>query len=353
MITDRKKTPFSEKELRVIDEKKGMRGATPIFNTPISYRENARSLFWDKKPCWMVTANDMGSLTSDVYNLQLSRINQEGGSTDCFGIKWIFVPEVGGTISEPNNPKFTDANDWKSAIKMPDVDAWDWAADAEAHPVDTRFLVNMTPVNGFGFERLISLMEFVNVAMAVVDEDQEDALIELVNELTEIGIKVMDKVVENWPACDGFTLHDDWGSQKDPFFSEEVARKIFLPGLKRLCDHAHELGRYVQLHSCGHTEARINIFVEAGIDTWQMQILNDWDKLYKEWGDKIVIQIPADELGFDLTTEEGGRECARYIVDHYAEPGKPAMVTAKVAFTNKAFNEELYKYSRLHYLNQK
>lgn len=352
MIVDRKKTPWSDQELKVIDQKKGMRGATPIFNTPISYRENARQLFWGKQPCWMVTANDFSSINSQLYNEHLSRINQPGGNVDDFGVKWTFVPEVGGTITLGGDPKFEDANDWKEAIKIPDVNAWDWAKDAEEHPADTRFLVNMTHVNGYGFERLISFMDFMNVAIAVVDEDQEDALKEILEALCDLGIAVVDKVCEYWPATDGFTLHDDWGSQKAPFFSEETARNIFLPSLKRLCDHMHSKGRYVQLHSCGHTEDRINIFVEAGIDTWQMQTLNDWAKLYKEWGDKMVIQIPADELGFTFDDDESARACARYIVDNFAEPGKPAMVTAKIAFTNAAFNEELYAYSRKHYLAQ-
>ncbi len=352
MIKEKKKAPFSEQELKVVDHKKTMRGQMPIFNTPISYRENGRAIFLDKKPCWCGTVSDMGSLNSDVYNEKLSRMNKEGGHFDAFGVKWIFEPTAGGTISEAGHPLFDDVNDWKTAIKMPNVDEWDWQADADAHPTDTRFLVNMTPVNGFGFERLISFMDFVNVAMALVDEDQEDALKELLDALGDLGCQVVDKVCEYWPTVDIFTLHDDWGAQKAPFFSEEVAREIFLPSLKKICDHIHEKGCYVQLHSCGHTEDRINIFVEAGIDTWQMQTLNDWDKLYKEWGDKIIIQIPADELGYDYSNDESAREAARFIVDHYCEPGKPCLVTSKIANTSEAFLEELYKYSRIHYLAQ-
>ncbi len=352
MILDRKKTPFSERELVVIDEKKSMRGSIPIFNTPISYRENARSLFWDKKPMWAVTANDMGSINCQLYNEHLSRINQPGGNIDDFGVQWVFVEQVGGTISQEGRPRFTDANDWKKGIKIPDVNEWDWAADADAHPADTRFLVNMTPVNGFGFERLISLMDFMNAAMALVDEDQRDSLKEYMDAMADLGIAVVDKVVEYWPCVDGFTLHDDWGSQKDPFFSDEIARDVFLPGMKKLVSHMHELGRYCQLHSCGHTEDRVDVFIEAGIDTWQMQTMNDWDKLYKEVGDKIVIQIPVDEFPFDYSDDEQARAAARYYVDHYCEPGKPSMVVAKVAFTSRAFLEELYRYSRLHYLKQ-
>ncbi len=352
MIVSRKKTPFSEQELKVIDTKKGMRGESPVFNTPISYRENARSLFWDKKPCFAVTANDMSSINSQLYNEHLSRINQPGGNVDDFGVKWTYVEQVGGTITLGGDPKFEDVNDWKKGIKIPDINAWDWEKDAAEHPADTRFLVNMTPVNGFGFERLISLMDFVNAAIAIVDEDQEDALHELLDALTKLGCGVVDKVCEYWPSVDGFTLHDDWGSQKAPFFSDAVARNIFLPHLKELCDHIHSKGRYVQLHSCGHTEDRIDVLVEAGIDTWQMQTLNDWTKLYKEWGDKMVIQIPVDEFDFDYSDDEQARAGARYYVDNYCEPGKPSMVTSKVAFTNPAFLEELYAYSRKHYLEQ-
>lgn len=356
MYTLPKNRPFTSKELITcgnLPPGRGTAPGNPAFSTPISYRDNALSLFWDKKPCWAVTSGDFLGIACNPYNEHMGRTKADRTDLiDCFGARWEFVPEVGGSIVHGGNPRFTDANDWKNVIEMPDVDSWDWEGGYKDIVGDPRYAMNVTTTNGFGFERLISFMDFVNAAMAVIDEDQADALKELVDALYDMGIAMCAKVFEFFPFIDGITFHDDWGTQKDPFFSDEAARTFFLPGMKKFCDFIHANGRYTEIHSCGHTESRVNIFVEAGIDTWQMQILNDYDKLYKEWGDKIVIQIPVDEFGFDPKDDEQARQCARQYVDNYCQPGKPSIVSGRGMCMNQAFMEELYEYSRKHYLAQ-
>ncbi len=355
MILDRKKRPFSEKELEVIGKKAAFLPTLPpsfVFNTPISYRENALSLFWDKKPCFVVTGNDFSELTCGYYSKNLGRASRADGSKiDTFGVKWTFEPTAGGSISVAGNPRFTDVNDWKDVIKMPDVNDWDWKADAEEHKADAAFAVQMTPTNGFWFERLISLMDFMNAAVALVDDEQRDALHELFEATTQLACDVVDKVCEYWPYIDGFMLHDDWGSQRDPFFSDEIARELFLPHMKKLVGHIHNKGRYCGLHSCGHIEDRVPVFIEAGIDTWQMQAnANDVQSVYEKYGDKIVVQVPIPE--FDLEDEKAAVQAARNYVDNYCKPGKPTMMIGRNALTSLVFAEEVYSYSRKHYLNQ-
>ena len=354
ICTERKKKPFSPRELEVIGQKAALlpgRPSSNIFNTPISYRENSLSLFWDKKPCFVVTGNDFSGLTCGFYQKYLGRAGRtEGSKVDAFGVKWTFEPTAGGSISVAGNPRFTDANDWKDVIKMPDVNDWDWAADAAEHPVDTRFAVEMTPVNGFWFERLISFMDFINAAMALVDDEQTDALHELFEATTALACDVVDKICEYWPSVDGFMLHDDWGSQREPFFSDSIARELFQPHMQKLVSHIHNKGRYCGIHSCGHIVDRIPVFIDAGIDTWQMQAnANDITQLYEDVGDKIALQvtIPA----FDLNDEKAAVQAARDYVDTYCKPGKPTMLIARDALTNLVFAEEVYEYSRKHYLN--
>ena len=354
MITDRKKKPFSTQELLVTGMKPSPRPAVPVtilLNPPISYRENAMSLFWDKKPCFAVTGSDFSGLGCNYYQKYLSRsLRDEGTKVDAFGVEWVFEPTAGGSISTAGRPRFTDVNDWKDVISMPDVNDWDWAADAAEHPVDTRFAVEMTPVNGFWFERLISFMDFINAAMALVDDDQTDALHELFEATTALACDVVDKICEYWPSVDGFMLHDDWGSQREPFFSDSIARELFLPHMQKLVSHIHNKGRYCGIHSCGHIVDRIPVFIDAGIDTWQMQAnANDITQLYEDVGDKIALQvtIPA----FDLNDEKAAVQAARDYVDHYCKPGKPTMLIARDALTNLVFAEEVYEYSRKHYLN--
>ena len=358
MVTvSRKDKPFSSRELISIGEKNAImpgRPAAPIFDTPISYRENTLAMFWDKKPCFAVSAYyDFSNLAVNFFQKHLGRAGRaEGKKTDFFGVEWVFEPTAGGSISVAGNPRFEDANDWKDVIKMPDVNDWDWDADAKANVPDTRYAVEMTMVNGFWFERLISLMDFVNAAMALVDEEQYDALHELFEATTALACDYVDKVCEYWPSADGFMVHDDWGSQRDPFFSDEIARELFLPHMKHLVDHIHSKGRYLGIHSCGHIEARIPVFIDAGIDTWQMQANANPNiaRLYEELGDKIILQITVPE--FDVADDKKAVEIVHDYVDNFCKPGKPTMLVTKDGFGSRAFAEELYSYSRKHYLNQ-
>lgn len=64
---------------------------------------------------------------------------------------------------------------------------------------------------------------------------------------------MIDKCVRYYDV-DGFCIHDDWGSQRAPFFSEAAARDIILPEMKRFTEHVYSYGKFVELHSCGHVE---------------------------------------------------------------------------------------------------
>ena len=77
-----------------------------------------------------------------------------------------------------------DANDWRELIKFPDVNSWDW--EGHAHGSDEWFEKNKDLdisamlLNGMGFE---------NAAMALIDEDQVDAVRELAMEFCEFFIR--------------------------------------------------------------------------------------------------------------------------------------------------------------------
>ncbi len=208
----------------------------------------------------------------------------------------------------------------------------------------------MTSTNGFWFERLISLMDFMNAAMALVDEDQTDSLHELFEATTQLACDMVDKICEYWPCVDGFVIHDDWGRQRGPFFSDEIARNLFLPHMQKLVGHIHNKGRYCSMHSCGHIEARLPVLIDAGLDTWEMQAnANDIFKLYEDYGDKIILQVTIPD--FDPNDEKAAVQAARDYVNHFCEPGKPTILSGRNCMTNKVFAEEVYECSRKHYLS--
>lgn len=333
------------------------RPSHPIYNYPVSLFDLAKSTYLDKEALWILTGSEVGMFCPAVIPDNVARglvidsipvPREQFGGPDMFGLNWKFIDVAGGSMSE--GCFFDDANDWKDHIKMPNIDEWDWEGSAKANeaylasgPKTLWFL------NGCWFERLISFMTFEGAAMALLDEDQLDAVKEMTHELTSLYMRIVDKCVEHY-NIPGFCIHDDWGSQMAPFFSEDVAREVYLPEMKRFVDHCHSHGKYVEIHSCGKCQDRIGVFVDAGFDLWTPMAMNDTDKLYKEYGDKIVISMVCNELeNPETASEEEMRAAARFFAAKYANAGKPCALSfySNPAYMNNAFREELYKASRI------
>ena len=344
-----RKIPFVEQEMQVIGEipgfMPGMPG-TPYRNTPVTPRENMDAIFYEKKPFWIPTSMDMGMFNSMLYSKNLSR-GMGADMTDVFGIEWEWVESAGGSIVHPGSPTMDDVNDWKEFIKIPDVTAWDWAGEAKENKLDPRFSAQISLVNGVWFERLISFMDFVPAAMALVDDDQKDAVKELFQATTDMACKVVDMLCENYPLLDFIQIHDDWGAQKAPFFSKEIAYELFVPYMKQFTDHVHAWGRKATLHSCGHVEDRVECFIDGGFDMWEPQTMNNIKELYEKYGDKIIFGVWPDAFDAEKLSEEEQRAEARKFVDFYSQPGKPVVISFYGVWAmTPAFSDELYRYSR-------
>ncbi|MBO4360072.1 MAG: methyltransferase [Eubacteriaceae bacterium] len=339
--------PYSDKELFITETIVGPTGAkTEVRNFPVSRRENIMSLYREKKPFWIPAGGESGSM-SGPWEKHLAR-GSRSDFLDDFGIQWTYEPIAGGSIVRGDAKQLLDnVNEWKEKVIIPDIDSWEWEEYLEKTKVDMSKPLQVSFSNGFWFERLISFMGFMPAAMALIDDDQIDALKEMFGVLTDLGCRVVDKYCEYFPALDIINIHDDWGSQKAPFFSEDVARDIFLPFMKQYTDHVHSLGRIVTLHSCGHNFDRAGLFVEAGFDGWTPQPMNDVATLYKLYGDRMVFGVVVNDPALPKLDEAGQRAAAREFVDRYSEPGKPITLGGGSASTaTPAFTEEVYIYSR-------
>ena len=346
-----RKIPFEKNELKPVDMIPGMFGGaeTPLWNTPVSPKENVAAMYHEKHPYWTPSRADSGMISPPLYNNQLGR-GGPGGITDAFGISWEYVEQAHGSIVRPGTPFMSDVNEWKDKIVFPDIDKWDWAGAAEETKVDPRRSFQISFVNGFWFERLISFMDFLPAAMALIDEDQIDAIKSLFEATTSFAMKLVDKFCEYWPALDGFNVHDDWGAQKAPFFSQETAYDLFVPYMRALTDHIHSKGRYASLHSCGHNFTRVQCFIDGGFDSWEPQPMNDTQGLYEQFGDKIIVAVMPDPFDPKTTSEGDVRGAARSFVDRFCKPGKPSTVGyAAGEMLTPVFFEELYEYSRKRY----
>jgi len=359
------KIPFNEKELEVAYEIPGFMGgpATPVFSHPISLFDAVKKTYVDHDPQWIFQGYETGFFCPSVIPDHVARgfcfeavptPREKFGGPDMFGLNWKYVDVAGGSMSE--GLFFDDANDWKDHINFEEVykkvDSWDWEGSAA---MNKEYLASGPKtcwfLNGAWFERLISFMTFEGAAMALLDDDQIDAVKELIHETTSLYMYIVDKCEKHYENLPGYCIHDDWGSQMAPFFSEDVAREVFLPEMKRFVDHVHSYGKYIELHSCGKCESRCGVFVDAGFDSWTPMAMNDTAKLHETYGDKIVISVVCNELADPANaSEEELRAAARSFAKKFASPEKVAALSTMYgnpAYLTKAFREELYKASRL------
>ena len=360
------KIPFSEKEMEVVGTYKNRLGIDmPILNYPCTLAEADKANRLDRDPLFMQMGVESALLCPDIIPDDRARgfvlldkpvALEDFGGKDMFGIEWVFVPQVGGSMVKPGNPTLEDASEWKKVIKMPDIDAWDWeGSHAQCKPyldANEGKSVTLWFLNGMWFERLISFMDFEGAAMALLDEDQIDGVKEIAHEITDLYLHMMDKFAEHFPEIKGISVHDDWGSQGAPFFSEQIAREVYLPEMKRFTEAVHAHGWMCDLHSCGHVEERCGVFVDAGFDSWTPMPMNDTVALWEKYGDKMTIGV-VNPFHFDPETasEEEQRECARKFAEKFCKPGTTVQWSTynNAAEMTPAFFTELYKQSRIAY----
>ena len=113
-------------------------------------------------------------------------------------------------------------------------------------------------------------------------------------------------------------FHDDWGNQRAPMFSLDTVRNMIVPALTKVVNGAHELGIIFELHSCGKIEDLVPAMVEAGVDMWDGQYMNDKVKVAKEYGDKIKVHFMFDpSMVTPETTDDEIRAIVNKALDDY------------------------------------
>ena len=321
--------PFSPDELNIRYHHHTMNpdgAGKPEFQTPVSAEENMRRFVAGQTPVWMPYGQykifGPEILPDNVARgkvFEADATSRKGGA-DLFGVNWIYDPVARGSMVRPGSPVLKNLNDWRDVIPFPDVDAWDWEGSARRNAafLDVDLPIQMTQFSGF-FERLISFMDFENAALALIDEEQEEAMYDLFSALTDVYIKILDKCVDHF-GMSWYVFHDDWGAQRQPLFSKATWKERIAPHLKRLVDHCHGRGVIFELHSCGRTESMLDVISSVGIDMWRPQMINDLKKMYDAYGDKIHLGLSI-RMSPDASEEEQAA-MAREILEQYSTPGK-------------------------------
>ena len=337
-------------------------GKAPVFHSPITPKENYIAMFNGENPLWFPMTSDCKGIDIKIDPDNIARafvfeyepfdnVSDLGLRPDMFGVNWVYVPTAGGSMVPGGTPLLEDANEWKEKVVFPDVNSWDWEGSAKANAPWFEqykdYVTNITFLNGTTFERLISFMDFMGAAMAIIDDDQVEAVKELCDAICE---KVYFPYLENckkwFPNLDKVTLHDDWGSQASPFFSLTVAREVFVPVMKKFTDKCKELGFLVELHSCGHTEMNVPAYIEAGFQTWNGMPMNDKRALFEKYGDQFIFGVDAPDISADMNaSDEDLYAAAKEFCEFYIRDGKCHAV-ANCSRKNPKFVEYVYEISR-------
>ena len=332
--------------------------ADPKRNLPVTPKENFRLALTGQTPWWMPYPgwsncdvlvfrprmhpdNVVTHLVFDGESLYPYQDNSMRSSW--YDLVWDYVPEVGGATVHPGNPKIPDISEWEKYVALPDLDDLDWEGCAAANRefCDSDKMVQLGILSGF-WERLMSLMDVENAAVALIDEEQQPGVHRFLDRHTDLLIRYVDRMTQILPI-DNVLVHDDWGSQKSGLFSLEVCREMIVPYLKRLTDFCHGKGLTFELHSCGKNETLVPCMIEAGVDLWAGQTaINDMERLAEQYKDQPILfelSAPAVPEGAE---EQEIREIARAFVLRH----KNHRVGLLKRGASQAFLDAIYEYSR-------
>lgn len=331
--------------------------AQPRYYRPITPKENWKLLFEREKPYWIPQA---GWILCDI-NVFRPRLHPDNVATHIifdgelpyeypgdimrsswFQLDWQYVACAGGATVLPGKPKVMDITKWEDYISIPDLDELDWDGCAQ----NNKEYLNIDKLNQLGilsgfWERLMSLMDVENAAVALIDEEQQEGVHRFFDEYANLLIEY----IKRMNACcdiDNVLIHDDWGHQNGPFFSLEAGREMLVPYLKRVIDCCHELGLTFELHSCGKNEMLVPAYIEAGVDLWCGQDINDFDLLLQKYSDSsIAFGIPAPIIGRDVPEED-----IRKLAYDWVQKYKDYRIAGNFRDTPPAFVSAVYEYSR-------
>lgn len=310
-------------------------GFLPRYNTPVSPRENFLLALNHEKPYWLPDYYDIETLCPACYPDAVARgfvMGGEGaeyiedsrkGGRDAFGVEWEYVPVAAGSMVRPGKPFLEDIREWRDKVTMPEVDSWTWEESRLANEKELGshgHLRQMWIFTGF-FERLISLLGFEDAAITLIDEEQQGAVHEFLDACCQCYKKIAWHYREDF-ACDVLYVHDDWGSQRAPFFSKDTCQEMLVPHIKSLVEYVHGLGMKYEFHSCGRTEALTECYLATGADIWAPQSQNDVQRILDAAKGNIMIGLwgNAEDADDNTAYQAGCGFAEKYSIDFTSHP---------------------------------
>lgn len=320
----------------------------PIEKRPISVRENYIRCVKGEKPYWM-PAYFFESNTIWPDAMEEHPVPEVDGY-DWWGVYWTMVESAGGMITKPGTRVISDFANWKEEVEWPDLSVVDFKADGEKLQ---KFLDPDRPhiyecVEGIT-ERLHEMMPFDECLISLYEEPE--LFDEFCEKMADYKIESCQKIFENYGRVDGVLYHDDWGTQRSGFYSNEMFREQIMPSHKRFFNFLKEQGKFIELHSCGKNIQYVPEMIEMGIDMWTPQVgINEPDFLHATYGKQMTFCFNMD-IAPDWD-EARIRKEVREFVDRFGENGRVMlwiMTDMSKPEQEVIARDELYHYSLQYY----
>jgi uroporphyrinogen-III decarboxylase len=185
------------------------------------------------------------------------------------------------------------------------------------------------------------------VALSVEPEAVRDFL----NRFASFTIEYFDLIASLYPV-NMITYHDDWGTERDTFFSEKMMEEIVFEPTRRIVDHIKSKGVIFEFHSCGNITRFIPYMIALNMDFLQIQRRAvDIPAMKKKYGDRIGFNVWLEGAEFGLSyTKDELTEKIRKTVDLYGKGGG-ATINIMEPDPERVWHmvSELYAYSREFY----
>ena len=277
-----------------------------------------------------------------------------GTGPDAWGVMWTLMgpnPLVDGNTVAKDFKLFDEMDQWKEKVKFPKIKPFmykiifkkmqeEMGVDRNQHAVSCLLLSGQ-------FERMNQMIGMENALCAFYE--YPDEVHEFFDAMCEYKLKCIE-LVHKLVKPDIIHMHDDWGTDKNMFFSPEIWREFIKPNEAKYAKRIHELGMIYMHHSCGYIQQIIPDLVEIGVDAINpMMVMNDIDYILENYGDKITVVGGIDNQFIDTpgTTEEQIRAEIRSRIDRYANKGRyiPFVIPNDVQ-KFEIFKDEASKYGR-------
>ena len=322
----------------------------PIESRPVSIRENYIRCVKGEEPYWMPAyfyeSNIVWPDAMEEHPVP------EVDGYDWWGVYWTMAEVAGGMITKPGTRTISDFANWKEELEWPDLSVVDFETDGRKiqNMLDPERPHIYECVEGI-FERLHEMIPFDESLMAFYEEPE--LLEEFFQKMADYKIESCAKIFKYYGQVDGVLYHDDWGTQRAGFFSNEMFRKQIMPATSRFLKFVKDSGKFIELHSCGKNIQYVPEMIEMGIDMWTPQIgINEPDYLHETYGKVMTFCFNLDIAHDD--NEATIRSKIRDFVDRFGENGRVMpwiMTDMSDPKQDEIARDELYHYS-LEYYNK-